>query len=143
MSCNSLSLIFADDIDDGDDKQASKWTFLNDPTEVFSCHGIGGVAGSLLVGLFAKVTGQDTIDGSFYGNGSLIVRQIAAVAFTIAYSSIVTLMILALLHFTIGLDAQRFRHASQESGDAIGLEDAHKSNGSRAKNGGRHAELAI
>ncbi len=79
------------------------------------------MAGSLLTGLFAKVKHQATVQGAFYGNSALFVEQIAAVVFTIAYASIVTLLILILLQATIGLkvsaDTDR---AETESHDRFG-----------------------
>jgi len=82
-----------------------KWTKLDDPLDVFSCHGMGGVYGSLLTGLFceAVVNPAGGFDGAFYGNPRQLWNQIAAVLVVIAYACSVTAGLCTLLHFTLGL----------------------------------------
>lgn len=77
---------------------------VDDPLDVFVCHGIGGVVGALLTGLFAsKEINSAGNDGAFFGNPILLWDQIAAVLVTIAYSMILTLIILEVLSLTIGV----------------------------------------
>lgn len=81
-----------------------KWSRLDDPLDVFSCHGMGGVYGSLLTGLFCEqAINSAGFDGAFYGNGKQFWDQIAAVLVVVAYSSVLTALICLLLKFTIGL----------------------------------------
>jgi hypothetical protein len=85
-----------------------KWTKVDDPLDVFSCHGMGGVYGSLLTGLFCeKAINSAGFDGAFYGNGAQFWDQIAAVLVVVAYSSVLTALICVILHFTIGLKVSK------------------------------------
>jgi len=80
-----------------------KWTKVDDPLDVFSCHGMGGVYGSLLTGLFCeKAINAAGFDGAFYGNPRQFWDQIAAVLVVVGYSSGITAIICTCLHFTIG-----------------------------------------
>jgi Amt family ammonium transporter len=56
-------------------------TRLDDALDVFACHGVGGIWGSIATGLFAsKQINPTGNDGLFYGNPSLLVSQLVAVA---------------------------------------------------------------
>ncbi len=61
-------------------------------------HGIGGIVGALLTGVFASATIGGT-DGSV----AQFIVQCKAVAVTLVWSSVVSLVILFGLKFTIGL----------------------------------------
>jgi Amt family ammonium transporter len=81
-----------------------KWTKLDDPLDVFLCHGMGGVYGSLLTGLFCeKAVNSAGFDGAFYGNGRQFWDQIAAVLVVIVYACVLTALICLVLDKTIGL----------------------------------------
>jgi Amt family ammonium transporter len=55
-------------------------TRLDDALDVFACHGVGGIWGSIATGLFAsKQINPTGNNGLFYGNPSLLVSQLAAV----------------------------------------------------------------
>jgi hypothetical protein len=85
-----------------------RWTKVDDPLDVFSCHGMGGVYGSLLTGLFCeKAINAGGFDGAFYGNGAQFWDQIAAVLVVVGYSSGITALICTGLHFTIGLKVSK------------------------------------
>jgi Amt family ammonium transporter len=70
----------------------------DDSLDTFGVHGIGGIVGALLTGVFASATIGGT-DGSV---GQFIV-QCKAVAVTLVWSSVVSLVLLFGLKFTIGL----------------------------------------
>jgi Amt family ammonium transporter len=77
-------------------------TNLDDALEVFAIHGVGGIWGALATGLFAvKVIGGTA--GAFEGNWEQMGTQIVAVAATIGYSFIVTVVILKVLDLVPGL----------------------------------------
>jgi Amt family ammonium transporter len=55
-------------------------TKLDDALDVFACHGVGGIWGSIATGLFvSKHINPTGNDGLFYGNPSLLVSQLIAV----------------------------------------------------------------
>jgi Amt family ammonium transporter len=70
----------------------------DDSLDTFGVHGIGGIVGALLTGVFASATIGGT-DGSL---GQFII-QCKAVAVTLVWSSLVSLVLLFALKFTIGL----------------------------------------
>jgi Amt family ammonium transporter len=56
-------------------------TRLDDALDVFACHGVGGIWGSIATGLFAsKHINPTGNDGLFYGNPDLLISQLTAVA---------------------------------------------------------------
>ncbi|PWT99515.1 MAG: ammonia channel protein [Bacteroidetes bacterium] len=62
-------------------------TTLDDTLDVFPCHGIGGMVGMLLTGLFAtKAINPAGNDGWFYGNASLFFTQLKGMAIVVGYS---------------------------------------------------------
>ncbi|HLF56375.1 MAG TPA: ammonia channel protein, partial [Thermoanaerobaculia bacterium] len=69
---------------------------LDDSLDVVAAHGIGGVSGALLTGVFASAAWGGTA-GLLEGNPTLVLRQAAAVAATILWSAGGTTAILALL----------------------------------------------
>ncbi len=52
---------------------------IDDTLDVFACHGVGGIWGSIAVGLFASAS-INGVDGLFFGNAGLMVAQLFAVA---------------------------------------------------------------
>jgi Amt family ammonium transporter len=67
----------------------------DDSLDAFGVHGVGGIAGALLTGVLASkdISGVD---------GSLL-KQAVGVGFTIVYCAVLTLIILKVLDFAIGL----------------------------------------
>ena len=81
-------------------------TKLDDALDVFSCHGLAGVAGAMLTGLFAtKLVNPAGGDGLLAGNAGQMGVQLLAVVATIAFAAIGTLAILKLVDITIGARA--------------------------------------
>ena len=79
-----------------------KWSSLDDALDVFAVHGIGGIVGALLTGVFAiEVIGGTA--GLIEGNMSVMGPQIIAVVATIIYSLVVSLIILKILDIIPGL----------------------------------------
>jgi Amt family ammonium transporter len=77
----------------------------DDSLDVVAVHGIGGLVGLLLTGLFATTAvNAQGADGLFYGGGfGQLGRQVLAVLVTIAYSGGLTLVIAWVIHKTVGL----------------------------------------
>jgi Amt family ammonium transporter len=76
----------------------------DDSLDVVGVHGVGGTWGALATGLFAsKLINSSGNDGLFYGNPSLIGIQALSVVSAWIYSFVVTLIILKILDWTMGL----------------------------------------
>ena len=60
---------------------------LDDTLDVFPCHGIGGIVGMILTGVFAtKAVNAGGNDGLFYGNPAFFFTQLKGLGIVIAYS---------------------------------------------------------
>jgi Ammonia permease len=71
---------------------------LNDYLDIFGCHGVSGIIGSICVGLFATKSVNSNVvnNGLFYGGGlKLLGLQLFGVIFTIVFVSIVGIIIVA------------------------------------------------
>jgi len=76
----------------------------DDSLDAFGVHGVGGILGALLTGLFAqKAINASGNNGLFFGNPGLLLTQFIGVAVTIAYSVTVTFILLKILDATVGL----------------------------------------
>ena len=77
---------------------------FDDSLDVVGVHGVGGTWGALATGLFAsKVINPAGNDGLFFGNPSLLGIQALSVVSAWIYSFVVTLIILKVLDWTMGL----------------------------------------
>jgi Amt family ammonium transporter len=73
-------------------------TSLDDTLDVFACHGIGGITGSLLTGVFAsKAANPDGGNGLLYGNAALFGVQAATVAVVFVYTLVMTALVLVVI----------------------------------------------
>lgn len=76
----------------------------DDSLDVVGVHGVGGTWGALATGLFAsKAINSTGKDGLFFGNPSLLGIQALTVAAAWIYSFVITLIILKVLDWTMGL----------------------------------------
>ncbi len=76
----------------------------DDSLDVVGVHGVGGTWGALATGLFASKAINDAgADGLFFGNPNLFGTQALAVVVTWGYSFGITLIILKVLDWTVGL----------------------------------------
>ena len=76
----------------------------DDTLDSFAIHGCAGVMGGLLTGLFANPEVNPAIaGGAFYGHGQQFVHQLVAQCVSAGYSFVVTLIILVVLKYTVGL----------------------------------------
>jgi ammonium transporter, Amt family len=79
-------------------------TRIDDALDVFACHGVAGIMGALLTGVFAsKEVNPSAADGLLLGNASLLGIQALAVLATIVLASAATVAILGLVNVTVGL----------------------------------------
>lgn len=74
----------------------------DDSLDVFGVHGIGGMVGALLTGVFA-VEAIGGTPGLFEGNPGQVLIQLQGIGATIVYSAIATFVILKVIDAVIGL----------------------------------------
>ncbi|MCS7298966.1 MAG: ammonium transporter [Spirochaetes bacterium] len=79
----------------------------DDALDVFAIHGISGIIGSILTGLFADPAINSLGKGLFYGNPQQLVIQLIAVGIVIAYTFVVSLTIMIIIKFINGLRVSR------------------------------------
>jgi ammonium transporter, Amt family len=80
----------------------------DDSLDVVGVHLVGGLAGTLLIGLFASSSSPAGIDGLFYGGGfDQLWRQAVGAFAVLAYSFIVTYLIGMALKKTVGFRVER------------------------------------
>ncbi|MCH7661223.1 MAG: ammonium transporter, partial [Euryarchaeota archaeon] len=75
---------------------------VDDSLDVFAVHGIGGIIGALLTGVFAL----DAIGGApglIDGNPGQVLLQVYGIAVTIAYCAVASAIILLIIKATLGL----------------------------------------
>ena len=77
----------------------------DDALDAFGVHGMGGIIGSILTGVFATrcVTGDGGVEGALYGDWHQLWVQTVATLVSIAYSVVVTYILYVLIDKTIGM----------------------------------------
>ncbi len=92
---------------------------LDDTLDVFPCHGIGGMVGILMTGIFAtKTVNSGGADGLLYGGTAFFFTQVKALLIVVSYSFVVSFAIFKFINFVlpirvsteeeeIGLDASQ------------------------------------
>jgi Amt family ammonium transporter len=74
-------------------------TSLDDTLDVFPCHGVGGIVGMLLTGVFAtKTVNSAGVDGLFYGNPAFFITQLKGVVIVVLFSFIMSFIIFKLIN---------------------------------------------
>ncbi|HEV2482650.1 MAG TPA: ammonium transporter [Puia sp.] len=77
-------------------------TVLDDTLDVFPCHGLGGMVGMLLTGVFATLTvNKAGANGLLYGNPSFFFIQLKAMGIAVGYSFAVSYGIFKLVNFIV------------------------------------------
>jgi Amt family ammonium transporter len=77
---------------------------LDDTLDVFPCHGIGGMVGMLMTGVFAsKAIYAAGSDGWAYGNFTFFLTQLKAMALAVGYSFVVSFVIFKFINFIVPL----------------------------------------
>jgi Amt family ammonium transporter len=92
----------------------------DDSLDVWGVHGVGGIVGAVLTGVFAKaaIAGKDAPLGLIDGNAGQVLTQIYGVVITIVFTAIVSLIILKIIDWTIGL---RVDEATERDGLDLNL----------------------
>lgn len=90
-------------------------TNLDDTLDVFPCHGVGGIVGMLLTGVFAtKTVNPAGADGLFYGNASFFFTQVKGVLIVAVFSFVVSFVIFKLINVI-----QPIRVSSEEEEEGL------------------------
>lgn len=77
---------------------------VDDTLDVFPCHGIGGMVGMIMTGIFAtKAVNSAGNDGLLYGNVAFFFTQLKAMAIAVAYSFTVSYLIFKFINFVLPL----------------------------------------
>jgi Amt family ammonium transporter len=100
----------------------NKWIRIDDGLEVFKLHGIGGMVGSFLTGIFATASismldGVTSAPGGIDGNGIQVGKQFAEITAISAYSFIVSCALLYILKYIPGMNLR-----VSEEAEAAGLD---------------------
>lgn len=81
---------------------AAHWkskTGVDDTLDVFPCHGLGGIVGMILTGVFAsKVINPQGANGLFYGDTALFLSQLKGLGIVVGYSFTVSYLIFRLIN---------------------------------------------
>jgi len=78
-------------------KQKSR---VDDTLDVFPCHGLGGIVGMLMTGIFAtKAVNAAGNNGLFFGNSAFFFTQVKAMAIAVGYSFGVSFLIFKFINF--------------------------------------------
>lgn len=76
----------------------------DDSLDVVGVHGVGGIVGALLTGVFASTVINDAgANGLVHGNPALMINQIIAIVATIAFTFIMSFIILKVIDAVMGL----------------------------------------
>ncbi len=94
---------------------------LDDTLDVFPCHGLGGMVGMLMTGIFAtKSVNGAGADGLLYGNVSFFLIQVKALGIVVAYSFTVSYLIFKFINLVMPIrvsseDEEKGLDASQHN----------------------------
>ncbi|KUM65923.1 hypothetical protein ACN42_g1130 [Penicillium freii] len=102
----------------------NEWLHIDEGMDVFKLHGIGGMVGAFLTGIFASqsiaaLDGVTEATGGIDGNGVQVGKQLAEVCAISAYSFIVSCILLYILKFIPGMQLR-----VDEEAEMVGLDRA-------------------
>jgi len=80
----------------------------DDSLDAFGVHGVGGILGTICVGLFATtVVNSGGANGLFYGNAHQLIVQLIGAGVGALYSLVVSAIILKVIDWTVGLRIEK------------------------------------
>ncbi|KAJ5262356.1 hypothetical protein N7524_007661 [Penicillium chrysogenum] len=102
----------------------NEWLHIDEGMDVFKLHGIGGMVGAFLTGIFASqsiaaLDGVTEATGGIDGNGVQVGKQLAEVGAISAYSFVVSCILLYILKFIPGMQLR-----VHEEVEMVGLDRA-------------------
>ena len=102
---------------------------LDDSLDVFFCHGLGGITGAILTGVFAQKSINSLGSGLIDGNAAQLGTQVLSVLVAAALAAVGTTVILLILKAVMGI-----RSSAQEEEMGVDLAD----HGESAYHGGEY-----
>ena len=76
----------------------------DDSLDVFGIHGVGGIIGAVLTGVFATAAiGGEAATGALEGNVGQIMTQLYGVGVTVIWAGVMTLVILVVINMLVGV----------------------------------------
>ena len=77
----------------------------DDALDAFGVHGVGGIIGSVLTGVFATqfVTGDGGVQGALYGDWNQLWIQIAATVISMVFSAVMTFVLFKVVDKLVGI----------------------------------------
>ena len=105
-------------------QNVNEWLNIDDGLDVFKLHGIGGMVGSFLTGIFATASvsmldGVTSAPGGIDGNGIQVGKQFAEITAISAYSFIMSCALLYILKWIPGM---HLRISEEEEGGGLDLD---------------------
>lgn len=103
----------------------NEWLHIDEGMDVFKLHGVGGMVGAFLTGIFASksiaaLDGATEATGGIDGNGLQVGKQLAEVCAISVYSFSVSCILLYILKFMPGMQLR-----VDEEAEMIGLDGTH------------------
>ncbi|MCQ4971524.1 ammonium transporter [Lactococcus lactis] len=91
----------------------------DDALDAFGCHGIGGMFGGIMTGIFATPTlaPEKGYAGLIYGSGKLLLANVSAVVFTVIFTALVSWVIIKVIALFMPIRVS-------DRAEAIGLDDS-------------------
>jgi len=92
-------------------------TALDDTLDVFPCHGVGGMVGMVLTGVFASSAINSAVaeQGLFFGETSLFLKHLLALVLVSAFAFIMSFVVLKITDIIVPLRVS-------EEDEALGLD---------------------
>lgn len=89
-------------------KNVNEWINVDEGMDVFKLHGLGGMVGAFLTGLFASekisaLDGSTLSPGAIDGNGVQVGKQLAEICAIASYSFVVSYIMLLILKYIPGM----------------------------------------
>jgi len=103
-------------------QDVNKWLRIDEGMDVFKLHGIGGMVGSFLTGIFAQewvsaLDGASRVPGALDGVGVQVGKQLAEITAIGSYSFVVSAILLLILKYIPGMHLR-----VSEEAEMIGLD---------------------
>ena len=113
---------------------------LDDTLDVFPCHGLGGIVGMIMTGIFAtKSVNPGGNDGLFYGKSDFFFAQLKGLELVVVYSFTVSFLIFKLINFIVPI---RVSEEEEEIGlDASQHDEAYTQGTLLVQNGSQLSEV--
>ncbi|MBK0083221.1 ammonium transporter [Lactococcus sp. S64] len=91
----------------------------DDALDAFGCHGIGGMFGGIMTGIFATpaLAPEKGYAGLIYGSGKLLLANVSAVVFTVVFTALVSWIIIKVIALFMPIRVS-------DRAEAIGLDDS-------------------